>query len=125
MYGGFHLHTLLRTCGLGGGTTCGRSAHVELGFGSHATYKAAEYSAALVSAYAAGLKNVVLDRAVLEDTSRSRLKLSGGGRVKRHLDRGETSESKRERRAEEDVSSYAGSVAAPPFCLKGKAIDRC
>ena len=101
-FGGLQLGTLSRTCGSGAGS-CGREVHVQLGLGHEPTHRAAEYPPGLVAAYAAGLRKVIVDRAIKEDTSRDRLALAQKGKVKRHIDRGETAESKRERRAREDA----------------------
>ena len=88
--------------------SCGRSLHVELGFGKGDTSTTAAYSPALCAAYAAGLAKAVLDCQVDADSSRKRLRVTTDGKVRRHVDRGATELSRKEVRAAEDAACWAG-----------------
>ena len=104
-FGGLQIRTLARKCE---NMSCGRTFHVELGFGKTSTAPAATYSPALCAAYAAGLKKFIVDSEVAQDSSRKRLRLTSSGKVRRHVDRGTSDLSRREARAAEDAGSRAG-----------------
>ena len=64
---------------------------------------AAAYPSAFCASYAA-----IVHKLNKATSARERVKIITNGKVRRHVDRGETRESKRERREDEDDQSWAG-----------------
>ena len=113
LFGGLQLPSLDRRCTVD--DSCGREFHVQLGFGHHSTQAAAEYPRQLCAAYAADLHKDV-QRRTLAETAVARAVAVDKGRVRRHIDRGETTKSARELRDEEDAQSRAGWLCAGLGC---------
>ena len=106
LFGGLRLPSLDKRCTTD--DSCGRLAHVTLGFGHASTQAAAQYPKQLCWAYASDLRREAR-RQELARTAHDRVEAVDQGRVKRHVDRGATDKSARERRDEEDLQSRAGS----------------
>ena len=90
-----------------GQNTCGNPQHSVLGFDGLPTGPAAEYPAKLCAAWARAVVRycctVISEELALESTV-----LHSGGRVHRHQLRGQTDESRREKKEAEDNASLAG-----------------
>ena len=91
-----------------GETLCGRSFHTRLGFGEGSTSAAAAYPSALCASYAGALHRFVTSQGPRPDTAVERLTISIDGKLRRHVDRGISEPSIRERRQEEDRVARAG-----------------
>ena len=105
-FGGLDLSPLAKVCG--SETSCGRPFHVRLGFGEGSTSAAAAYPPALCSAYAGALHRALASPEYLPDTAIERLSITKEGMLRRHIDRGHSEPSIKERRQEEDRVSHAG-----------------
>ena len=77
------------------------------------TAPAAAYPPALCASYAA-----IVHKLNVATSARERVKIVTRGKVRRHIDRGETRESKREKREEEDDQSWAGARNAAEIIAK-------
>ena len=85
-FGGFPGHTLGKSCHAGpSGNTCGRAVHQTLEFGGMPTAPAAAYPTAFCASYAAIIHK--MDKAT---SARERVKIITKGKVRKHIDRGET-----------------------------------
>ena len=105
-FGGLDLSPLAKVCR--GQTTCGRPFHMRLGFGEGSTSAAAAYPSALCASYAGALYRFVTSQCPRPDTAVERLTISIDGKLRRHVDRGISEPSIRERRQEEDRVARAG-----------------
>ena len=104
-FGGFDLSPLAKVCM---GKTCGRSFHTRLGFGEGSTSAAAAYPSALCSGYAGALHRYLAQSDKVYDGAIERLSITTEGVLHRHVDRGVTEPSTRQRRQAEDHASCAG-----------------
>ena len=91
-FGGFSASSLAKLCyRTGAGFSCGRATHEILEFGGLPTAPAASYPDAYCAAHAA-----LVYKASLNLSARDRVEVTTSGRLKRHIDRGETPVSARE-----------------------------
>ena len=83
--------------------TCGWDHHEELGFGKVPTHVAAEYPTALCATYAGDAYRWATTHSAID-----RVVYFQHGKVRRHLDRGDTAASLKEVKAKEDEASTSG-----------------
>ena len=81
---------------------------MRLGFGEGSTSAAAAYPSALCASYAGALHRFMSSWDTRSDTAVERLTISIDGKLRRHVGRGVSGPSIRERRQEEDRASRAG-----------------
>ena len=106
-FGGWTPKALAKGCVSKNGLfSCGRASHRELG-GGRTTSEAAAYPPRLCAEYAAELSKLEHSWSALD-----RVQLSETGKVRRHIDRGETARSNKEIKEAEDKNCLAGARSA-------------